>query len=145
MTRAPLPTPPGHRTAFTLIEAIAVIVVLSIAFPPMLWALHQAHNARVVPARMSVARWLAAEKLENVIADRHSTTRGYTYLTAASYPAESSVTGFTGFTRSVAFAETAADLSSTGAGFKRVTVTVGFQDGLGTPRSFSLTTIVTDY
>ena len=134
-----------HHRGFTLIEAVAVIVVLSIAFPPMLWAIRRAHEARVLPARLATARWLAAEKLEDIIADRHSLTRGYTWLTAAHYPAEASITGFPGFTRSVALAETGPDLVTSGTGYMRATVTVGFTDTGGVARTFELANVVTRY
>ena len=139
----------GHRRArwrgFTLIEAVAVIVILSIAFPPILWSMRRAHQARVTPARFAVARWLAAERLEDVIADRGSATRGYTYLTTSNYAAEASISGFPGFSRTVAFTETGPDLTTAGTGYKRVTVTVTFTDGTGVSRSFPLVGIVTDY
>ena len=137
------PRPP--RTGFTLVESVAVLVVLAVAFPPIMWAVRQAHLARVAPARFSVARWLAAEKLEDIIADRHSTTRGYSYLTAAHYPAEATVSGFSGFSRSVTLTETAANLSSAGTGYMRATVTVTFTDGAGVSRSFPLSVILTSY
>lgn len=130
---------------FTLIEAISSIVILTIALPPMLWAIRDSHVRRVNPMMSSKARWLAAEKLEDIIADRHSTTRGYSYLVAGNYPAENPVSGFIGFTRSVAFAETGADLVTAGTGYKRATVTVSWTDATATARSLSLSTVVTDY
>lgn len=133
------------RNGFTLIETIIAIVVLSLAVPPMMWSLRQAHVQRVSPMMASKARWLASEKLEDIVADRHSTTRGYTYLVSGNYPTEASITGSAGFTRSVAFAETTADLSTAGTGYKRVTITVSYTDGAGVARSLTLSTIVTDY
>lgn len=131
--------------AFTITEAVVALVILGVALPPMLWAVRQQHKDRISPVLASRARWLASEKLEDVIADRHSTTRGYAYLVAGNYPAEASVAGFPGFSRSVAFSETGADLASAGTGFKRATVTVGWNDPAGTARSLAIATIVTDY
>jgi len=143
---APRPRRAGAtRSGFTLIEAVAVIVVLSIAFPPMLMAIRHAHSARVTPARFSVARWLAAERLEDITADRNCPGRGYAYITAANYPAEATVSGYTGFGRSVTVSETGADLAGAGTGYKMVTVTVTFSDGMGISRNFPLTTVITDY
>lgn len=136
---------PRARGGFTLVEAVAVIVVLSIAFPPMLISIRQAHVTRVTPARFTIARWLAAEKLEDIIADRHSATRGYGYVQDSNYPAEAAISGFVGFGRSVAITTTGPDLVSAGTGYKKVTVTVTFTDGGGTARSFPLSTVVTDY
>lgn len=133
------------RRAFTLIEAIVSIVILATATPGILWAVREAHRDRVSPVKSSYARWLATEKLEDIIADRHSTTRGYTYLVNANYAAEVSIAGSTGFTRSVAIAETAADLVTAGTGFKKATVTVGWTDARGVARSLSIATIITDY
>jgi len=136
---------PRRTRGFSVTEAVISIVILSVAIPPMLWAIRQQQHDRVSPILASRARWLASEKLEDIIADRHSTTRGYSYLTATHYPAESSINGFPGFTRSVAFSETTADLSTPGAGFMRAAVTVGWTDSGGVARSLSLATIVTDY
>ena len=137
---------PVHRQrAFTLIETIIAIVVLTIAIPPMFWAIRQAHVGRVNPEMVSRARWLASEKLEIIEADRHSTTRGYGYLIPSNYPVESSITGYPGFTRSVSLSETAADLSTAGTGYMKVTVTVAWTDATATARSLSISTVLTNY
>ncbi len=143
----PTARPPTRKRprAFTVTESVIAIVILSVAIPPMLWAIRQQQHDRVSPILASRARWLASEKLEDIIADRHSTTRGYSYLTSTHYPAESSITGFAGFTRSVAFNETTANLSTAGAGFMKTTVTVGWTDPGGVARSLSLATVITDY
>lgn len=133
------------RRAFTLIESIAAVVILAIAIPPMLWSIRQAHVQRVNPMMASKARWLATEKLEDIIADRHSTTRDFSYLIAGNYSAENPVSGSPGFTRSVTFTQTAADLTTAGAGYMRATVTVGWTDASGTARSLVIATILTDY
>ncbi|MBY0111901.1 MAG: prepilin-type N-terminal cleavage/methylation domain-containing protein [Phycisphaerales bacterium] len=138
-----------HKTrihsGFTLIEAIAAIVVLAVAVPPMLWSIQDSQVSRVAPILASRARWLATEKLEDIIADRHSTTRGYGYVVAANYPAEPSVAGMAGFSRSVSITETGAAMASGGTGYKLVTVTVGWIDARARARSLSLSTVVTDY
>ena len=133
------------RRGFTLIESIAAVVILSIATPPMLWAIREAHTQRVNHVLSSRARWLATEKLEDVIADRHSTTRGYTYLVTGNYATESSVTGYTNFARSVTFTETDADLSTSGSGYMTVDVTVTWTDAVGTAQSLTVSTVLTDY
>ncbi len=130
---------------FSLIETIAAIVILSVALPAMLWTVAEAHVQRVNPMLLSTARWLAVEKLEDVIADRHSTTRGYVYLVTGNYPAENPVTGYLAFTRSVAFNETLADLVTAGSGYMNVTVQVGWTDGLGTAQTMSISTVLTEY
>lgn len=134
-----------RRRGFTLIEAVAAIVILGIAVPPCLWAIRQAQIHRVSAMLPSKARWLAIEKLEDIIADRHSTTRGFTYLTGANYPNESSIAGSPGFTRSVSFTQTKADLTTAGTGYMKTTVTVGWTDTTGTARSLAISTVITDY
>ena len=126
-------------------EAIAAIVVLSVAIPGMFWALRDAQIRRADPALDTRARWLATEKLESIIADRHSASRGYSYVINANYPSEASVAGFAGFSRSTSVSETAADLASAGTGYKRVTVTVSYTGGNAQSRTLSLSTILTDY
>lgn len=137
-----------HRrrsTGFTLIEAIIAIVLLSISVPPMVWSLRQAHVQRVNPMMASQARWLATERLEDVIADRHSTLRGYDWVINANYAAEASVTGFPAFARSVNIVERAANLVSAGTGYKRITVTVSWTDATGVARNLAVATVVTEY
>lgn len=138
-------TPGGSSRGFTLIEAIAAIVILAVAMPAIMLGLTDAQRRRAGPVLDERARWLAVEKLEDVIADRHSATRGYAYVVAANYPAEADVSGFAGYSRSVGVTETSADLTSPGSGYKTVTVTVTYTGAAGTPRSFSLSTVVTEY
>ena len=127
---------------------IAAVVLLSLAIPPMLWALREGSHQRVAPVQTSRARWLAGEKLEDIIADRHSPSRGYAYVMVANYPPEAAIPGSggaPGFSRSVSIVETGADLAAAGTGYKTVTVTVSWEDGRGEPRSLELATVVTDY
>lgn len=133
------------RPAFSLVESIAALVILTLAIPPMVWALRAsgAHRADAVLA--SRAHWLAREKLEDILADRHSTTRGYAFIDPTNYPEENPVPPFTGFRRTVAVHETAADLSSPGTGFKTVTVAVAYTDAAGKSETLSLQSVVTDY
>ena len=133
------------KLAFTLIETLGAMVILAIAIPPMLWAVRDAHVGRVDAILSSRARWLVTEKMEDVIADRHSTTRGYSYLTTGNYSAESPVAGFANFDRSVALAETGADLVTFGSGYMNVTVSVTWNDAMGTTRTLAISTVLTDY
>jgi prepilin-type N-terminal cleavage/methylation domain-containing protein len=135
----------SHRRGFTLIETIAALLILSIAIPPMLFAIRDAHVQRVNPHLVSTARWLATEKLEDVIADRHSATRGYDHLIPGNYPAEPAVTGYPQFGRSVTLTETQADLSTAGNGYMTVTVTVSWTDATATSRSLVVSTVLTEY
>ena len=129
----------------TLMEVVAAIVLVGIAAPPLLIAVRDATVRRASGQQMIVARWLVNEKMEDILADRHSTTRGYAYVVNANYAAESPVTGFTGYSRSVSVTETAANLSSAGTGYKTVVVTVSWSDARYGNKSTSVSTVVTDY
>ena len=138
-----------HRSGFTLIETVIAIVILSLAVPPMLWAVAESHHERVNPMLASKARWLAVEKLEDVIADRHSQSgnRGYSYLADANYLAEAKgdITGYPQFSRVVSFNETDATLSAPGTGYMTVTVTVGWTDADANAQTLEISTVLTDY
>lgn len=135
----------SKKRAFSLIETIVAIVIMSIAVPSMLWTLREAHIDRVNPTLASTARWLAVEKLEDVIADRHSTTRGYVYLIPGNYPAENPVAGYAAFSRTVSFNETLADLVTAGTGYMNVTVQISWTDGEALAQSLDIVTVLTDY
>jgi len=139
-----------RRAGFTLIETIAAIVILAVAVPPMLWAVTESQRQRMNPMMVSKARWLAVEKLEDVIADRHSTTlRGYAWVVGGGdYVVENpgDITGYPGFSRSVALLETQADLvTPAAAGYLNVTVTVGWVDAKGDNQTLDISTVLTDY
>lgn len=133
-----------RRRGFSLIDAIVSIVILSIAVPAMLAALASAHRDRVSPIMASQARWLAAEKLEDILADRSSPVRGWDYIDTANYADEAQVTGFAGYSRQVSIAETGADLQTAGTGYKTVTVTVGWTHTDGAAQELALATVVTE-
>jgi len=129
----------------TLIETIIAIVLLALALPPMLWSIRGAQLQRANPVLASRARWLAESRLEDIIADRHSATRGYDWLAAANYPDEPTMPGFPGFSRRVVLAETLADLATPGDGHMSVTVEVSWTDAGREPRTLSVTTVLTEY
>ena len=135
----------AHRHGFTLIEAIAVIVLMTVAIPPMMWSIQEAHVSRANPVLASRGRWLAVSKLEDVIADRNSTTRGYSYLITGNYPAEPTITGYPGFSRTVSFNETLADLTTAGDGYMNVTVAITWTDAQGTSRTLNISTVLTEF
>ncbi len=133
------------RRGLTLIETIMAVVILSIAVPGIMFSIAEAQDQQVDPILISRARWLAAAKLEDVLADRHSTTRGYAFVSTGNYPDEAQVSGFEQFSRAVTVAETAADLASPGSGYKTVTVSVIWTDTNGESRTLSLSTVLTEY
>lgn len=137
--------PRRWRGAFTLIETVAALIVLALAVPPMLFAIRRATADRVDPLRFSRAQWLATEKLEEVIADRHSATRGYGHLIDAKYPDEMPIALDPDYERSVSIVERAADLQSAGTEYKIVTVSVAWTDAAGTRRTLDVATVLTEY
>jgi prepilin-type N-terminal cleavage/methylation domain-containing protein len=146
MARAP-------RRAFTLIETVMAIIILAVGVPPMLWAVSQAQNDRANPVLFSRARWLAVEKLEDIIADRHSATRGYSYLrdheTGAQnwYPDENpgDISGYPGYGRTVTMNEKEADLATDGTGYMVVDVAVTWTDTNNNAQSLAISTVLTEY
>ena len=70
MTPTPHRPRPSAPRALTLVEALVAIVVVAIAAPPMLLAMRDASLRRATPILADRARWLASEKLEDLIADR---------------------------------------------------------------------------
>lgn len=121
------------------------IVILSIAVVPMMLAVEASSKDQVTPIMVSRARWLATERLEEIIADRNSETRGYDYVVSGNYPAETPVTSDPDFARRVNIAETGADLQTAGSGYKVVTVTVSWTDVKQQNRTLSVSTVVTDF
>ena len=143
---------PTPRAGFTLMETIAAIVILAVAVPPMLWAVTESQRQRINPMMTSRARWLAVEKLEDVIADRHSTTaRGYAWVKGGGdYVLENpgDIPGYSGFSRQVTLEETKADLSTTAPpplGYLKVKVTVGWVDAKGNNQTLDIWTVLTEY
>lgn len=138
-----------RRRGFTLIESVAGIVLLAVAIPAMLWSIRSAQRDRANPVLASTARWLAEEKLEDMIADRHSTDGAFGYANLAG-GSETPVAGQPGFTRTTTVSEHgpwngAAQIWSAGTGYKTVTVTVTWTDAGAQARSLAISTVVTDY
>lgn len=136
---------PLNRRALTLLEVVCAVVIIGIAAPALLTAVRDATVRRASVQQQVVARWLACEKLEDITADRHSATRGWSYIAAGNYPAETTVTGFAGFSRTTAIVETGVDLTTAGTGYRKVTVTVTYPDARDGTKAITLATVLTDY
>lgn len=137
----------ARSNGFTLVELIAAIVLLAVAVPPMIWATRQSQHQAVDPVLTSRARWIATEKLEDIIADRYSSTRGYGYLISSNYPDEpvGSIADYNGVARQVSFLETTADLVTPGVGYMTVTVHLSWMGSAGQPRQMSVSTVLTEF
>lgn len=106
---------------FTLIEVVILIMVAGIAILPlaMLFATTSIRSSDARSA--SVAAQLAQAKLEEITADRNASTRGFSYVVAGNYPAETPIPAFTAFQRSVSVAS---DSTYDSVTFRTVSVTV---------------------
>lgn len=125
----------------TLIELVAAIVVLGLIVPPVLMFFAETTKHSLQFERQTLAYFLAVEKMEMVMADRHAVDRGYDYLSPANYPSE---TLSNGFVRTVGFQEVSpGDLSAgqSGSGYLKITVTVTYRNPDG---NFNLYSLVCD-
>jgi len=136
-----------QRHGVTLIETIIAIVLLSLALPPMLWSIREAQLQRANPVLASRARWLAESKLEEIIADRHSATRGYDWLIAPNYPDEPAIAGYPGFSRRIVLSTVQADLvtADPDGGYLIAAVEVSWTDAGRIGRTLTVATVLTEY
>lgn len=99
----PLPMPPNppersrrfSRRAFTLIEAVVVIVVLAVSLPPTIMWLDASTSRQADAASATRATFLATAVLESIKADVASTTPGLGFAAMADQAAYLD-TSFTG-------------------------------------------------
>ena len=123
------------RSATTIIEVVMVLVILSIALPPLVTAFADASMQSIHPSLTTVASFLATDRMEEIVARRYrgtqSSVNGYDAITTANFPNESPVTGFPVFSRTVTIAQVDANLNPSGTpvGYKKVTVTVAWNSG----------------
>ena len=132
------------RAGYTLIEIVITVVLAGLALPPLLNVFAQASLQSARPDLHTTAMNLARERMETLAADKFNPSRGYAYLVAGNYPAESPVGGFL-FSRSVAFTDVAAsDLSTVqaGSGYRKAVVTVTWEGGAA---SVVLRSVFTDH
>ena len=153
------------RPAFTLLEAVMVILVLALAVPPTVAFLDQSASARADAVNTTRATTLAQCVMENVLADASSTAPGLGYAAFADMTTYrdtpttglrdriSPMTGlFTGMGMSYTVGASA-PVASTGTTsgvvdqdiFRVVTVTVTFESAQqATPLSIALSALVTE-
>lgn len=138
----------SHRTparrALTLVETIAALVILATAIPPLLWSLREASVARIDPTLASTARFLAIERLEDIVADRLRPDLDFDDITEARYPDETAIEGFTGFSRQVRLRSVAPDLTTPGDDCLIATVQVAWSGRAGAARRLVLSTVLTE-
>ncbi len=121
----------ARKRGVTIIEVVMAIVILSIALPPMIVAFAEAAMQSIQPADMTVASFLAIERMEEVIARRFRDSEGYADLTVptvAEFPDEDPVSGYPRIRRTVRVAYVGSALNPADAdeGYKKVVVTVAW-------------------
>ena len=138
------------ESGFTLIEAIMTLVVLSIAAVGVLSVFTVGMQGSSNPLLINQAIVLAQDRMETIVGDRENALRGFAYIQPANYAAESPVTGFPNFNRSVSIiCVNSATLNTdngqappcTTSNYAHVTVRVTH----ATFGSIALDTIVTNY
>ncbi len=139
----PRGSPLCDRRGFTLVEAILSLVVLGVALVPLINLFYEgAERNKLAP--LVVASLLAAEKMEEVIADR--ALQGYSAFTASptSY-ANIDSTDFPGYQWKVELVNVQRDnfdqVVGSDTGYKKITVFVKRPDN----QEHKLRSIVTDY
>lgn len=133
------------KAGFTLIELVVVLIVLSLGLTTLLLMLRQATYNNTTSQYLTIACDLAQERIEQIISDRKNPLRGFSYIVNANYPAESPVTDFSTYSRSVnIYYVDLGALNTPAAGstnYKRVAVTISGPGG----GDVTLVTLVTDY
>lgn len=119
-----------RRRGVTLLDAVAALVILSLALPTLVGSFVEASTQSIRPTFTTTAAFLATERMEEIIARRNQ-PGGYAQITAANFPAENPVSGYANYNRAVAVTEVAADLTTpqAGSGLTRVVVTVQWDGG----------------
>jgi type II secretory pathway pseudopilin PulG len=153
----------ARRSAFTLIEAVVVILALGISLPTTLVWLDQANQRRADGVNQTRASALASLVMEHVLADISSRApgRGFdalatpaTYLNHATDGLTARLAAITGpytamgVTYSVSIGglvsrSGVASGSPTQDLFRNITVTVSFTGADGTPRTAAIQSLVT--
>ena len=138
-----------NSKGFTLIEVILVIVIMAIVIPSLITVLSVITKGQVNTLGTTTSAVLAQERLEEIIADKRSPNRGFSYIDNVNYPAENPVAGFAQYNRSVDIVCVAStDLNTPVAcptDYKRVEVTVQAAGvGPSVPDAV-LVTVLTDY
>ena len=115
------------QRGFTLIELIIVIVIMSLAAAAFARSLARMPDSLAYDEKLQVGTQLAQAKAEQIRADRWNPSRGFSYITSANYAAESPVSGFSSYSRSVTITDitTNPPCTTTSSGTcKQVLVTV---------------------
>lgn len=127
---------PGAQRGFTLIELVMTLMLLAIGVPALITLGNQCLQNLHQGAYNTTATALCQEKLERILNDVDNSSRGTAYVVSGNYPAEASIAGFSGYSRSVTIDPDSTFNSIT---FRNVKVTTTAPDGT----TISLSTWVT--
>ena len=95
-------TLPRSSAGFSLIEAIAVMVLLGIGIVAIMSMFSTGTRTLSLNVDSQVATQLVQQRAEQILADRRNPSRGYAYVTTDNrYPNETPVTGFPNYNRTV--------------------------------------------
>ena len=95
----------ARQRGFTLIELVAIIILLSIAGTAILGMFGQVGRSLTTNQDTQTGAQLVQEKAEQILADRRNAARGFAWIVAANYPAETPISGFAAFDRSVTISD----------------------------------------
>jgi Tfp pilus assembly protein PilV len=95
----------ARQRGFTLIELVAIIILLSIAGTAILGMFGQVGRSLTTNQDTQTGAQLVQEKAEQILADRRNPARGFAWIMAANYPAETPISGFAAFDRSVTISD----------------------------------------
>ncbi len=133
------------KKAFTLVELVIFLIVLSVGLVTLLLVLRSANVNNATAHFMTVAGELAEGKLDQVMSDRK--TQGFGYIINSNYPLEDPVGGFANYRREVdIYYVDLSDLNDEArraTDYKRIDVVVSSRVGIGA--DIKLTTIVSNY
>ncbi|MCU0688762.1 MAG: type II secretion system GspH family protein [Phycisphaerales bacterium] len=135
----------SRRAAFTLMELVAAMLLLSIAFPPLAVSMRDAVVRQGANNQRIIARWLAHARMEEVLADRHSSTRGWPAMVTSNYTTGGFWSQFPGFSQSVTIMDHDATLIAAGTTHKLIIVTISWNDATRGSSSIRYQTVVTNY
>ena len=115
-----------RNTGFSLVEVIAVIVLLGVGVVAILSMFSSGTRTIGANVDSQIATQLAQQRAEQILADRRNPTRGYGYVIAGNYGPETPVTGFPNYNRAVAITTPFASAACPAApvNCKQVVVTV---------------------
>jgi hypothetical protein len=125
---------PSRRSA-TIIEIAIVVLILTVALPPLVSSFADSARQSIQPAQATVASFLVIERMEEIIARRYRGIQAgadsYDAITTANFPNETTISGFPGYQRTVTISEVTAALQASGSpvGYRKVRVTVTWNNG----------------